>query len=164
MSMRVGTRLSDLIVFHGKDGDLVANPGPTMAHADIDFILFHPPPSLPLEVWIHSYVTFALKGKRGGGQNKPKILRTSHMQALLPSVITADKDDRQHVRGHHLREEHQLFGLRVGPAGPDHRQPGAVGAQRQLGIQAAGRQGPRTRIPAPQSEHKYPMHNKYEVA
>ena len=65
----------------------------------------------------------------------------------------ANKDDRQHVRGHHLREEHQLE-LRVRPAGSHHRQPGAVGAQRQLGVQAAGRQGPRTRIPTPKSEQR----------
>ena len=48
-ALMVGTRLSDLIVFHGKDGDLAANPGPTMAHVDVDFILFHP---LHLSLWV----------------------------------------------------------------------------------------------------------------
>ena len=70
---------------------------------------------------------------------------------LSLSSSAADKDDRQHLRGHHLREEHQLE-LRLGPAGPHHRQPGAVGAQRQLGLQAAGRQGQRPRLSTPQSK------------
>ena len=56
-ALMVGTRLSDLIVFRGKDGDLAANPGPTMAHVDIDFILFHP---LHLSLWGHSSMTFAM--------------------------------------------------------------------------------------------------------
>ena len=70
----------------------------------------------------------------------------------VPLSSAADKNHSQHLGGHHLHEEHLLPQLWVGPAGTHHRQYRAAGAQCQLGVQAAGRPGPRSRVSAPQSK------------